>query len=369
MKTTGRHSIPVAACACFRSSRCTEMAKLIEKRPSLSNNISRVTPGTGKVSKYNKMERVDPDYDGFIKTRTRPQLLIACTKQPVVYESTVNRHVPNWASLAKENEMAPPKTYLTKTDSVLLHSDRKVILDTNSQGLKSETKGRLDVKGRSIKRPNTRASSEKWMHLVGRKKDRLTSAWSINGSSCRERERYIKSRASSRTHTSEPTPYSWNYAVAPTKLIDTTDESDMDTVKDLSEAVLAFRKENIESDTDKYLKLIRNKWKDRTEVEKQQLILGGRICKVNDWTRDWINVHRNYLRDSKKQEGNGTDLVVESEPKPKPKPVMKKPKRVTTFTWDGGYDKYSRVPVNTPMTYTHRTITRSSKRVKTRDTV
>ena len=340
---------------------------MARKGPSLPTNISKLAFGTGKVSKSNETERVDlhfkhSEYNRFIVERTRPKLLFAFPQQSEEKAGGVKKNSSRWEKAAKENEMSLSKTYLTKSGTMLLYSDRKVMKDKDSESEASENDN-LDITGQSIARSKSSVSNSKWVHHVGKKTDRLASAWSSNGSSCREKDRYIKSRASYRSRWTEPVPYSWNYSLSPMRIANPSNKSDIKTVKGLSEAVLAYRKEDvIDSDTGKYLELIRKKWEDRTDVEKQQLVLAGRICKVTDWTRDWINVHRTFLRESTKQHISPT-RPIDWEVKPRPRPAERKSKR-QTFAWGNGYDKYSRVPANTPLSMVPRTVTRSSKRVE-----
>ena len=342
------------------------MAKLIEKRPRISRNISTLTLGTGKVSKLDSAETVElhfnhKDYDNLIATRTRPKVLFALNQSIGEKETKEAKATPR--RKISKFEVSLPKTYLTRQGSMVLYSDRNAMRDKHHQSPSTDESSELDVTGQSIERPNTSASNSQWIQLVGRQKCPPRSAWSSNSISCREKERYIKSRASDRSRAYEDLPYSWNYAVSPAKIMNPRSSKDLETVKGLSEAVLSYKKqEPNENGTDKYLELIRQKWKSRTEIEKQQLILSGKLFKATDWTRDWINMHRMYLRESQKKE------EIPEIPAPKPKRKTRKGKRPSRNAYDNDNDK-GRVPANTPMSRSRRNFTRSSQRIKTGVTV
>ena len=342
---------------------------MARKRLSLPNYIQKSTFGTGRVSKCNDMERVglyvdQREYNGFIDLRTRSKLLFAFPQRSVQHTGRTMNRTSKLATTPKENELSLSKTYLTKSGKMMLYSDRKVMKDKDNASEASDNDS-LDIMGQSIARPKSNVSNSKWIQHVGKKTPGLASAWTSNGISCRDKDRYIKSRASYRSRWTEPAYYSGVNSSTQMRTMDPLNKSDITTVKGLSEAVLAYDQDDVtDNNTDRYLALIKKKWRDRTDVEKQQLIVAGRMCKVTDWTHDWIHVHRKYLRESTRQHMDGPARPAE-EVRSRPKHTVRNSRRKSqTFAWDSGYDKYSRVPVNTPLAMVPRTFTRSSTRTE-----
>ena len=343
---------------------------MARKRLSLPNYIQKSTFGTGRVSKWSDMEKVDLYFDQrqnntFIDLRVRPKLVFAFPQHSVKHMRRSTKQTSKLTATARENEMSLSKTYMTKSGSMLLYSDRKVMKEKYYVSDMSDSDFLDVMRGQSIARPKSNVSNSKWIQHVGKKAQGHPSSWSSNGVSCRDKDRYIKSRSSNRSRWTEPVYYSSNHTPTQTKDVNLLNKSDITTVKGLSEAVLAYDREvEGNNETDKYLKLIREKWKDRTDVEKQQLIVAGRMCKVTDWTRDWIHVHRKYLRESTRQQiGSPTRPKPEEEDRSMTERTERKPQRKShTFAWDREYDKYSRVPVNTPLSMLPRTCTRASSR-------
>ena len=297
---------------------------------------------TGKLTRKKRSLRTEQHFSRLVTARTQPKGIYTVKRLP---HKTSDEGTTGYTSL-KSHEVSLPKTYLTRSGSMFLYSDRKYIKEKDRKSPLTNRTDELDVLGQAITRPNTSSSNAKWMQLLG-KKQNPPASWSVKRESCRENERYIKSRASDRSRGSETLPYSWNYALAPANQ---SKRTDIKTVKGLSEAVLAYRKqESSENDTGKYLELIRKKWEGRTDLEKQQLILGGKMYTVSDWTRDWISVHRAYLRESAKQE----DTLPAPVPK-KSKRTEHKRKHPPKCAWDEGPEKLNRVPTNTPHSRTHR---------------
>ena len=327
--------------------------------------MSRLTVGTGKVARNKRSERLElhfnhREYNNIVKARTRPRGMYVVGRETKAIPKVVK--TPSNASRVsslRSFEASLPKTYLTRSGSMLLYSDRKIMKENDRQCPPHNRLGDFDITGQAIPRPGTSASNAKWMQLLG-KKTNPPGSWSVKSDSCRENGRYIKSRASDRSHESGTLPYSWNYAVSPARLIHPSTVKDIKTVKGLSDAVLAYRnheREDIEdNDTSKYLDLIRRKWDSRTNIEKQQLILSGKTFTVSDWTRDWINVHRVYLRDAGKQE----DFPPVSAPKKIVHHVHKR-RRQPKCAWEDETEKLSRVPTNTPHSRSRRAQSRNSR--------
>lgn len=91
----------------------------------------------------------------------------------------------------------------------------------------------------------------------------------------------ISSRGSNRK------PYSWNYDVLPLKLISVEDEQDINTVNNLSDAVLAYRTRQPTS-KDKYLALMRQTKDGKSQAELIHESEFGKLHRSSQWTNEWI---------------------------------------------------------------------------------
>ncbi|XP_045188126.2 uncharacterized protein LOC123546003 [Mercenaria mercenaria] len=273
----------------LHSPRCIDRTNLLSRGSSLML-------GSGRVTKYNDTETLqlhfdNDDYSNLLDNRMSHVRSVTITTHTI---NTPNNALKETKLSPRPVEVSLPKTFITKSGSLLLYSDNKVIKDKirQSQQNSKSDEDNIQVKGRKMS-PRTLVPQAypywgKHVKKESRKKFPPNSDNRTNtGCTKRDQREYIGIKNQS----VNDKPYSWDFAVLPVKLINEEDKSEdkrsIKTVSNLSEAVLAYRS-TLPSSQDKYLAMMEQTGDGETKTERMNKFQAMQMQRLSTWTKEWV---------------------------------------------------------------------------------
>ncbi|KAL4233007.1 hypothetical protein ACF0H5_007693 [Mactra antiquata] len=178
-----------------------------------------------------------------------------------------------------------PKTYMTRSGSLLLYSDNKVMTSQKTRNInQDDTEHEIEVTGQRV---SPRQSYPVWgKHIQQKKTSSSTEPRTNQVHTKRGQKSYIRLGGRG---TESKEPYSWNYSVLPLKLIKLnqteTGSKHIRTVNNLSNAALDYQGV-VPTVNDRYLAMIRQTRHRSNNHHAEDK--GKQLQKLSQWTHEWI---------------------------------------------------------------------------------